>query len=105
MFGLDLHIPEHLGFYLKDFQVGKNFRDNTEFLHVGSIVELSEVEAYLCEQVNRGLKCQYKAAFACRLAYSAPKPFNDNVFLSLCCISISCFLGKLTTSSPYRWSL
>ncbi|KAM3718318.1 Maternal protein tudor [Dirofilaria immitis] len=53
-------------------------KDDVEFVQISNIVKSHGALFYGGNQVNAEMKNRLKAAFACRLAYCAPKPFNNN---------------------------
>ncbi|CAG9535361.1 unnamed protein product [Cercopithifilaria johnstoni] len=57
-----------------------DIKDGGEFVQVGSTI--GSHAAFFCDskQVNEELGNRLKAAFACRLSHSAPKPFNNNKY-------------------------
>ncbi|VDK78446.1 unnamed protein product, partial [Onchocerca ochengi] len=64
---------------IPDFQ--HDIKDG-KFVQVKNIMRSYGALLYSGKQVDAELRNRLKAAFACRLAYSAPKPFNDNRYSS-----------------------
>ncbi|EFO21012.2 hypothetical protein LOAG_07476 [Loa loa] len=75
-----------------------DIKDDGEFMQVGDVVRSHTALFYGGEQVDEKLRNRLKAAFACRLSYSAPKPFNDNSYSSE---AKSYFTGKFMTNQIF----
>lgn len=57
---------------IEDFRVG-------EFVQMSNTVESHFALFYGSDKMDEKLGNRFRVAFACRLAYSAPKPFSDSV--------------------------
>uniref|UniRef100_A0A1I8EIY1 Tudor domain-containing protein n=1 Tax=Wuchereria bancrofti TaxID=6293 RepID=A0A1I8EIY1_WUCBA len=75
-----------------------DIKNDGKFVQVGNTVGSYFAFLYGGKQVDEKLRNQLKATFACRLSYSAPKPFNHNRYSNE---AKSYFTEKLTTSQIF----